>query len=87
MTGVQTCALPILGLRCVDYLHVFDEDAPMAFLEEVKPHVHVNGSEYGSDCIEAPTVKRHGGVIHIVEKISGLSTSQILSRIQKLSST
>ncbi len=77
----------LLGLRCVDYLHVFDEDAPMAFLEEVKPHVHVNGSEYGSDCIEAPTVKRHGGVIHIVEKISGLSTSQILSRIQKLSST
>jgi D-beta-D-heptose 7-phosphate kinase/D-beta-D-heptose 1-phosphate adenosyltransferase len=74
----------LLGLRCVDYVHVFDEDVPMAFLDEIKPDVHVNGSEYGADCIEAPSVKRHGGRIHIVEKIAGLSTSQILKRIQKL---
>ncbi len=74
----------LLGLRCVDYVHVFDEDAPMVFLEEVKPHVHVNGSEYGEDCIEAPTVKRHGGSLYIVNKISGLSTSQILEKIQNL---
>jgi len=72
------------GLRCVDYVHIFDEDTPIAFLEEVKPQVHVNGSEYGADCVEAPVVKRHGGRIHIVEKIPGLSTSQILKRIQNL---
>jgi D-beta-D-heptose 7-phosphate kinase/D-beta-D-heptose 1-phosphate adenosyltransferase len=75
------------GLRCVDYVHVFDEDTPLAFLEEVKPEVHVNGSEYGADCIEAPLIKLHGGRIHIVEKIPGLSTSQILDRIQNLKST
>jgi D-beta-D-heptose 7-phosphate kinase/D-beta-D-heptose 1-phosphate adenosyltransferase len=72
----------LLALRVVDYVHVFDEAVPMPFLEEVRPHVHVNGSEYGADCIEAPTVKKHGGAIHIVEKIPGLSTSAILDRIR-----
>lgn len=72
----------LLALRCVDYVHVFDEDAPMAFLEEVKPDVHVNGSEYGADCVEAPTVRKYGGRIHIVEKVPGLSTSAIVDRIR-----
>ncbi len=76
----------LLSLRCVDYVHVFDEDVPMPFLDEIKPQVHVNGSEYGADCIEAPTVKRHGGTIHVVEKIPGLSTSQILDKIRNLPS-
>ncbi len=74
----------LLALRCVDYVHVFDEDAPMAFLEEVKPEVHVNGSEYGPDCIEAPVVRKHGGTIHVVEKVPGLSTSAIVDRIRSI---
>jgi D-beta-D-heptose 7-phosphate kinase/D-beta-D-heptose 1-phosphate adenosyltransferase len=72
----------LLALRCVDYVHVFDEDVPMPFLEEVRPDVHVNGSEYGADCVEAPTVKKHGGRIHVVEKVPGLSTSAIVARIR-----
>jgi D-beta-D-heptose 7-phosphate kinase/D-beta-D-heptose 1-phosphate adenosyltransferase len=72
----------LLALRCVDYVHVFDEDAPMLFLEEVRPDVHVNGSEYGPDCVEAPTVIRHGGRVHIVEKVPGLSTSALVDKIR-----
>jgi D-beta-D-heptose 7-phosphate kinase/D-beta-D-heptose 1-phosphate adenosyltransferase len=72
----------LLALRCVDYVHVFDEDVPMPFLEEVRPDVHVNGSEYGGDCIEAPVVKKHGGRIHIVEKVPGLSTTAIIDKIK-----
>ena len=72
----------LLALRTVDYVHIFDETVPMPFLEQVKPHVHVNGSEYGADCIEASTIKKHGGRIHIVEKIPGLSTSDILAKIR-----
>lgn len=84
IVGEADRAKMLLSQRSVDFVHVFDEDAPMAFLEEVKPHVHVNGSEYGADCIEAPTVKKHGGRIHIVEKIPGLSTSGLLERIRSL---
>ena len=72
----------LLGLRCVDYVHIFDEADPIAFLEAVRPDVHVNGSEYGEDCIEAPTVKEHGGRIHLVGRIAGLSTSGLLEKIR-----
>src|SRR5690606_8240797 len=74
----------LLALRAVDYVHVFEEPVPMPFLAEVMPAVHVNGSEYGADCIEAPLVKANGGRIHIVEKIPGLSTSEILNRMRAI---
>jgi len=72
----------LLALRAVDYVHIFDETEPMPFLAEVLPDVHVNGSEYGPDCIEAPLVKAHGGRIHIVSKVPGFSTSELLARIR-----
>ncbi len=71
----------LLALREVDYVHIFDEDVPMPFLEEIAPDVHVYGSGHGSARIEAPTVIRLGGRVHIVEKVSGLSTSNILSSL------
>lgn len=72
----------LLALRAVDYVHLFDEPIPMPFLSEIKPAVHVNGSEYGTDCIEAPLVQKNGGKIFIVEKIPGLSTSELLNKIR-----
>lgn len=59
----------------------FEETDPIAFLERVRPDVHVNGAEYGHNCIEAPTVAKHGGKIHIVELVPGLSTSNILKTL------
>ncbi len=75
-------AAMLLALRCVDYVHVFDEEVPMPFLTEVKPDIHVNGSEYGADCIEAPLIRQYGGSLYVVEKIPGLSSSGILERIR-----
>jgi D-beta-D-heptose 7-phosphate kinase/D-beta-D-heptose 1-phosphate adenosyltransferase len=75
----QQRAEMLLALRPVDYVHVFNESDPIAFLEQVQPDVHVNGSEYGENCIESETVKRGGGRIHVVERIPGLSTTNLLS--------
>jgi len=72
----------LLALRMVDYVHIFDESDPIAFLKEIKPDVHVNGSEYGENCIEGETVRRAGGEIHIVNRIPGLSTSRIIDVLQ-----
>ncbi|MEI8365537.1 MAG: adenylyltransferase/cytidyltransferase family protein [Parachlamydiaceae bacterium] len=69
------------ALEFVDYVTWFDELDPLRLLGEIKPDVHVNGAEYGANCIEAETVKRHGGKIHVVELVPGLSTSQILKKI------
>ena len=72
----------LLALRMVDYVHIFDEPDPMAFLRELNPDVHVNGSEYGENCIESATVKRGGGRMHVVGRIPGLSTSRLVHQLQ-----
>lgn len=72
----------LLALRMVDYVHIFDEPDPIAFIGELNPDVHVNGSEYGENCIESETVKRGGGRIHIVSRIPGLSTSNLVEKLE-----
>ncbi len=69
------------ALEFVDYVTSFEEDDPRALLEILRPHVHVNGSDWGENCIEAETVKRVGGSLHIVPLVEGLSTSKIISKI------
>lgn len=72
------------SLAFVTYVTWFDELDPRNFLSVVKPNVHVNGAEYGENCIEASVVKENGGIIHIVDLVPGLSTSSIISKINQL---
>jgi bifunctional ADP-heptose synthase (sugar kinase/adenylyltransferase) len=72
----------LLALRLVDYVHIFDEPDPIAFLKEVRPDIHVNGAEYGSDCIESEVVRSGGGEIHIVDRLPNLSTTGLLDALQ-----
>ena len=76
-------AAVLAGLGCVDYVTVFDEENPIALLDEIQPDVHVNGSEYGEDCIEASTVKKNGGRIHIVKLVEGYSTTSAIEKMKK----
>jgi D-beta-D-heptose 7-phosphate kinase/D-beta-D-heptose 1-phosphate adenosyltransferase len=73
----------LLALRMVDYVHVFDEPDPIAFLSQIEPDVHVNGAEYGENCIEAETVTRGGGRIHVVARIPELSTSALIQSVRR----
>ena len=72
------------ALDFVDHVTWFEETDPRALLAKIKPDVHVNGAEYGEDCIEAETVKAHGGRMRIVPLVPGLSSSQILSKLRQL---
>jgi rfaE bifunctional protein nucleotidyltransferase chain/domain len=71
------------ALQFVDYVTWFDETDPRELLKKIKPDVHVNGAEYGENCIEAEIVKANGGRIHIVQLIPGLSTSVLLQKIKE----
>lgn len=71
------------ALEFIDYLTWFDETDPRQLLSIIKPDVHVNGAEYGDNCIEAECVRSHGGRIHIVQLVPGLSTSAIIRKIQE----
>ncbi len=72
------------ALEFVDYLTWFDELDPRALLEKIAPHVHVNGAEYGGNCIEAEVVLRNGGRLHLVDRIPNLSTSEVIAKIKSL---
>lgn len=72
------------ALQFVDLVTSFSETDPIRILGEIKPDVHVNGAEYGENCIEADIVRQNGGRIHIVQLIPGLSTSQIVKKILSL---
>ena len=74
----------LAALECVDYVEIFKEINPLSFIENIKPNVHVNGSDYGKDCIEALLVKKHGGKIYIVNKVGGDSTSDLIKKIKSM---
>lgn len=72
----------VSALEFVSFVTWFDETNPIALLEIIRPHVHINGREYGENCIEADIVKKYGGRIHIVDIVPGLSTSKIIDKIK-----
>lgn len=72
------------ALEFVDFVTWFSETDPCLLLEKIKPDVHVNGSEYGLNCIEADVVKNGGGKVVIVPIVAGLSTTSIVAKIKSL---
>lgn len=72
------------AIQCVDFVTWFEELNPLKILSLIKPHVHVNGSEYGKECIEANLIKKQGGALHIVSLREGLSTSNIIGKIKTI---
>ncbi len=73
----------VAALEFVDYVTWFDEPDPCTLLKIIQPDVHVNGVEYGENCIEAETVKNQGGRLHLVQLVPGLSTSALVRKIQE----
>ncbi len=69
------------ALSMVDYVTYFDEPDPRDLLSVIRPDVHVNGAEYGADCIEAEVVRENGGRVHVVSLVPGLSTSALIRKI------
>ena len=70
------------ALQFVDFVTYFDETDPCELLKKIRPDTHVNGSEYGEECIEAEVVKEYGGKIHIVQLVPGLSTTNLIEKIK-----
>ena len=74
----------LLGLKCVDYVVIFEENTPVEILGEVKPDVHVKGGDYTKERLpEAEIVERNGGRVEIVSLIKGKSTTNIVKKIKE----
>jgi rfaE bifunctional protein nucleotidyltransferase chain/domain len=70
----------LMAIRYVDMVLLFDEPDNLRFVDAVRPAVHVKDATYGMNLIEGPTVRLHGGEIHLVEKDEH-STTNIIEKI------
>jgi D-beta-D-heptose 7-phosphate kinase / D-beta-D-heptose 1-phosphate adenosyltransferase len=70
----------------VDLIVLFDEDTPLNLIEAIRPDVLVKGGDYtpdtvvGRDCVES-----YGGRVAICPRLEGLSTTDLVRKIQDLS--
>ena len=71
------------ALEFVHFVTWFKETTPCKILEVIQPAVHVNGAEYGQNCVEAGIVKKGGGRLHLVQLLPSLSPSAIIKKIQE----
>ena len=72
----------LANLRSVDYVLVFDELLPNAWLDVVRPAIHCKSGDYVADELpEAAVVRAAGGRIEILPLEEGLSTSEISARL------
>lgn len=77
----------LAALECVDYVIVIDEKAAEVqdfLLRAVKPHVHVNGPDYGKpeDWIEYPVMQEVGAEGYVARKLNDFSTTDLIGKIR-----
>ncbi len=73
----------LAALAFVDYVIPFGEDTPKQLIEAVAPDVLVKGADYSLDkIVGADFVMARGGEVKQIEFVDGLSTSEIIRRIQ-----
>lgn len=74
----------LAAISCVDYVFLFDDLTPLSWLEQIKPHIHTNGAEYGENCIEREVVEKNGGKIYLLPILEGYKTTAIIEKIKKI---
>jgi rfaE bifunctional protein nucleotidyltransferase chain/domain len=79
----QDRVILIRALKVVDYAFIFYEDDPCAFLEILRPDVHVKGGDYRPEELpETNVVEKYGGRVCIVPFAHGYSTTSLIDRVR-----
>ncbi|RAP30765.1 D-glycero-beta-D-manno-heptose 1-phosphate adenylyltransferase [Candidatus Marinamargulisbacteria bacterium SCGC AG-343-D04] len=74
-------AYVLSALECIDLITIFDENTPLALIEQIKPDIHVKGGDYDKKSLpEYPIVTSYGGEVIIESFLPGFSTSSILKK-------
>jgi len=77
----------LAALEAVDHVVLFDEDTPERLISQLRPDVHVKGSDYSIDRLpEAKIVQAYGGQVVLLPLVEGKSTTAIVRKIARLSS-
>ena len=73
----------LAALECVDLVVPFDDDTPHKLLETIQPDVLVKGGSYTTEQVVGhEVVKAYGGQIVVTNLLQGVSTTDLVRRIQ-----
>ena len=74
----------LAALESVDYVFLFNEEDPRAWLAKIKPDFHVKAGDYKlSGIIEKAVVEENYGKIVVAKVIDDYSTTSLINRILK----
>ncbi|MBI4145224.1 D-glycero-beta-D-manno-heptose 1-phosphate adenylyltransferase [Candidatus Woesearchaeota archaeon] len=83
VVGEHERAELVASLGCVDYVTIFSEPDPRAFLTVVRPDIHAKSGDYTAEkMIETPVVREYGGEVRIIPFQPGFSTTALIERIK-----
>ena len=83
VNGIESRAIILGALQCVDYLVVFDEPTPMRLIERIRPDVLVKGADYQRhEVVGAEFVESYGGRVHLAPLREGDSTTEFIRKIR-----
>ena len=78
----------LASLKVVDYVTIFNEDTPLALIEDIGPDILVKGGDWSQDTVVGgESVEKRGGKVVIVPQFNGTgadhpaSTSSVIERI------
>lgn len=76
-------AAVLASLGFVDYVTVFDDDTPIALIEQLRPDVYAKGGDYSAEMLEeTAAVRATGGEVRILDYVADHSTSNLVTRIR-----
>ena len=77
-------AAMLANLLLTDAVVIFDEDTPRDLILSIMPDVLVKGGDYTVEQIAgAAEVIENGGRIHLANMVEGISTTQLIQRLQQ----
>jgi D-beta-D-heptose 7-phosphate kinase/D-beta-D-heptose 1-phosphate adenosyltransferase len=75
-------AVVLSALANVDGVVIFDEDAPLAVLDAMKPDIYCKGEDYRDKKIaEFDLVESYGGRIYLIPMVPGFSTTSTVAQM------
>jgi rfaE bifunctional protein nucleotidyltransferase chain/domain len=78
-------AVVLAALESVTAVTIFEEQAPLRILAEIRPDIYVKGGDYTIDQLpEAELMREWSGKTLIMPFVTGFSTSELLRRVRSV---
>lgn len=82
MNNEQDRAALLSGLEAVDHVVIFEEDTPLALIEQLQPDVLIKGGDYRlGDIVGSHEVVHRGGAVKTIPMKEGYSSTRLINRI------